>query len=376
MATLKGMTWDHPRGYDPLIAVGPAALKDPGVTVEWDRRSLQDFEHFPLEDLARTYDVIIMDHPHIGDAIASEAVIPMEELLSPERLAALRDDCLAVVWNSYVVNDRTWALPVDAATQVLVWRPGRLDKAPASWDAVLDLARQGRVLLPLRSPHTLMFLYTLMANMGRPFPETGDPDRTVMAEALRKMTQMAALVPAACRTMDPIGAHEALAAGGDHDVIALAYGYSTYGIDGFRPHRLRFAEFPGPNGPRGTTLGGTGLAVSRFGKNPELASAYAANVASQAWQRQIVAPAGGQPSSLGAERDASVDAHFNGFWSGTAQTLSTAWIRPRHTGYVGFQEGASDLVLACIEGKLGTDACIDAISQAFRKTLGSQEPKS
>ena len=219
-----------------------------------------------------------------------------------------------------------------------------------------------------------MFLYTLMANMGRPFPETGDPDRTVMAEALRKMTQMAALVPAACRTMDPIGAHEALAAGGDHDVIALAYGYSTYGIDGFRPHRLRFAAFPGPNGPRGTTLGGTGLAVSRFGKNPELASAYAANVASQAWQRQIVAPAGGQPSSLGAERDASVDAHFNGFWSGTAQTLSTAWIRPRHTGYVGFQEGASDLVLACIEGNLGTDACIDAISQAFRNSLRSQEP--
>ena len=124
MATLKGMTWDHPRGFDPLIAVGPAALKDPGVTVEWDRRSLRDFEHFPLEDLARTYDLIIMDHPHIGDAIASEAVIPMEELLSPERLAALRDDCLPVIWNSYVVNDRTWALPVDAATQVLVWRPG------------------------------------------------------------------------------------------------------------------------------------------------------------------------------------------------------------------------------------------------------------
>ncbi len=373
MARLKGMTWDHPRGFDPLVAAAGAALTDPGVTVDWDRRSLQDFEHFPLEDLARDYDLIIMDHPHIGDAIAAGAVIPMEDLLPPDRLAALRADCLPVVWNSYVVDGRTWALPVDAATQVLVWRPGRLEAPPLTWDAVLDLAREGRVLLPMRSPHALMVLYTLMANADQPFPAIGDPDRAAMAAALDRMADLAALVPAACRTMDPIAAHEALASGAPQDVIPLAYGYSTYGIDGFRTNRLRFAEFPGPSGPQGTTLGGTGLAVSRFGQSPDLAAAYAANMASEAWQRDIVAPAGGQPSSLGAEHDPAVDARFNRFWSDTARTLDRAWIRPRHQGYVGFQAGASDLVLDCIDGRIGVGACIDGITAAFRDSLAARK---
>ena len=373
MITLKGMTWDHPRGYDPLIAVGPAAAKDPGVEVEWDRRSLQDFEHYPLDALARRYDLIIMDHPHIGDAIASDAIVPMEDLLAPETLARLRDDCLPVVWNSYVVEGRTWALPVDAATQVMAWRPGRLDAPPATWDAVLDLARQGRVLMPLRSPHALMFLYTLMANMGDPFPEDGEPDRATMAEALRLMTELAAYLPDAGVGMDPIAACEALAEGGGHDVIPLVYGYSTYGIAGFRPHRLRFAEFPGPQGPQGTTLGGTGLAVSRLGRHRELAASYAANVASEAWQRGIEAPAGGQPSSLSAERDKGIDAQFNGFWSGTTETLARAWIRPRHKGYVGFQKEASDLVLDCMTEGSDIDACIDAFCAAFRKSLAEGE---
>ena len=48
----------------------------------------------------------------------------------------LRADCLPVVWNSYVAEGLTWALPIDAATQVLIWRPGRLERAPSSWDEV------------------------------------------------------------------------------------------------------------------------------------------------------------------------------------------------------------------------------------------------
>ncbi len=368
MTRLTGMTWDHPRGVDPLLAAAPAAAKDPGVQVEWDRRSLQDFEQYPLDGLARRYDLIVMDHPHIGDAIAADAVIPMQDLLPAERLEALRADCLPVVWDSYVVDRRSWALPVDAATQVLVWRPGALDRAPATWDAVMDLARAGRVLLPLRAPHALMGLYTLMANAGTPFPETGAPDRAAMVRALEFLAALAPHLPQDSWEMDPIAAHEALAAGTGPDVIPLAYGYSTYGLEGFRQHRLRFGEFPGPGGPQGTTLGGTGMAVSRHCKTPELAASYAANMAGRAWQRDIVAPAGGQPSSLGAERDADVDARFNGFWSDTAQTLERAWIRPRHAGSVGFQPAASDIVAACMRGQRSAADAADALAAAFGRS--------
>lgn len=370
---LTGMTWDHPRGIDPLLAAASAAAADPGVTVAWDRRSLQDFEQYPLDDLARHYDLIVMDHPHIGDAIAAGAVVPIEELLPPDRLATLRADCLPVIWDGYVVDGRTWALPVDAATQVQIWRPGRLDRAPAAWEETLVLARQGRVLLPLRSPHALLSLFAILANLGHPFPEDGRADPADMAGALDLLGSLARAVPAACRSMDPIAAHEALAEGGDADVVALAYGYSTYGLAGFRPHRLRFAEFAGPRGAAGTTLGGTGIAVSRHCTDPSRAAAYAANMAGVFWQREIVAPAGGQPSSLAAQRDPCVDARFNGFWSDTARTLQSAWVRPRHAGYVALQAEGSDLVMACLSGEVAADVTATALMAAYRRTCAGPE---
>ena len=51
--TLRGMTWSHPRGYDPLVACADAWRKKTGVSVGWEKRSLQDFETYPVEDLAR-----------------------------------------------------------------------------------------------------------------------------------------------------------------------------------------------------------------------------------------------------------------------------------------------------------------------------------
>jgi hypothetical protein len=49
--TLKGMTWDHPRGYELLVAASRAWQRLTGTAIEWERRSLQDFETYPVEDL-------------------------------------------------------------------------------------------------------------------------------------------------------------------------------------------------------------------------------------------------------------------------------------------------------------------------------------
>ena len=48
---LRGMTWSHPRGYDPLVACSALWKAKTGVEVSWDKRSLQDFESFPVEEL-------------------------------------------------------------------------------------------------------------------------------------------------------------------------------------------------------------------------------------------------------------------------------------------------------------------------------------
>ena len=41
---LRGMTWDHSRGYDPMIATSKRfAEMHPGVSIAWEKRSLQAF---------------------------------------------------------------------------------------------------------------------------------------------------------------------------------------------------------------------------------------------------------------------------------------------------------------------------------------------
>ena len=50
---LRGITWDHPRGYDPLAATARAyAASHPGMAITWEKRSLQAFADYPIEALA------------------------------------------------------------------------------------------------------------------------------------------------------------------------------------------------------------------------------------------------------------------------------------------------------------------------------------
>ena len=113
--TLRGMAWDHPRAYQPLEAF---AKECPAPVVSWDRQSLADFEARPLTELARQYDVMIIDHPGLGAAIAAGAIQPLRRLVPREVLDEWKATSFVPTWDSYVVGGQPWALPVDAATQV------------------------------------------------------------------------------------------------------------------------------------------------------------------------------------------------------------------------------------------------------------------
>ena len=73
---LRGMAWDHPRGYDPMVATARAYEEsNPGTQISWDKRSLQAFADFPIERLAEEYDLIVIDHPHVG-LVARQGHLP------------------------------------------------------------------------------------------------------------------------------------------------------------------------------------------------------------------------------------------------------------------------------------------------------------
>lgn len=161
--TLRGLTWDHPRAYRPLQAF---AAHCPDVAVSWDRQSLADFEARPIATLAQSYDLMVIDHPGLGAALAAGALQPLDQLVPAGQLSQWQAGSVGPTWASYTIADQQWAIPIDAATQVSVFRPDRLDAVPGDWAGVPALARRHRTALCLGGPHAFLTLLAMCAAAG------------------------------------------------------------------------------------------------------------------------------------------------------------------------------------------------------------------
>jgi len=372
---LKGMTWDHPRGYSPLLEASREWLAREGIAIEWDRRSLQDFEAYPVRMLAQEYDLVVLDHPHVG-AIAEEGcLVPLDAAGAGQQLAAIAAGSVGRSFASYEWRGHQWALPVDAATQVQAWRPDRLAKAPAAWEELAAVARDGGLICPLRPPHALMSLFTLCGLAGAE-PAVEGPDLFAPGPAVRayeRLRDLAGMVDPGCFAMDPIAVLDRLAqADGRAALAPLVYGYVSYSIAGFREHPLRFGDLPvldAERGPAGSALGGTGIAVSALRSNADKAAAFAFFVAGAAFQRDGYSAAGGQAGHAAAWDDEAVNQSTDKFYRNTRLTLEGAWVRPRHPGYMRFQEQASERLDHALRHAEAGETLIADLNTLFRSTL-------
>lgn len=375
--TLKGMTWSHPRGYDPMVACSALWREKTGVAITWEKRSLQDFESFPVEELARAYDLIVIDHPHVGQITAEKCLAALDVPGREAECAALAAGSVGESYPSYKWQGRQWGFPIDAAAQVQAWRPDLIERAPVSWSEVLALAGEGRVLLPLRPPHSLMCFYTLAANLGHACAVDGPGDLIGLeagTTAFGMLAEIAVLVDPACLTMDPIAVFEKMAEPESRIACTpLAYGYVPYAVPGFRPHRLCFCDMPaaGDAGPVGSALGGTGIAVSAFSPARDEAIDFAYWVASGDVQRGPYAAAGGQPGHAAAWEDEKVNAATGDFYRATRATLEGSWVRPRHDGYMGFQQAASDRINQGLAGRQPAGDVVADLNRLFRESFAS-----
>jgi len=373
--TLRGMTWSHPRGYDPLVACSAVWRARSGTEVVWDQRSLQDFESYPVKALAERYDLIVIDHPHVGQIVGEGCLTPLDGTDRDAERQALAAGSVGRSFESYRLNDRQWAFPIDAATQVQAWRPDRIPGPLRHWDEVEGLASTGRVALPLRPPHSLMSLFTLLGQLHAPAQIDG-PDLIEPAAGARAFGHLATLAShfdPACYDADPIAAFEAMAEPEcGIACIPLAYGYVNYAREGFRAARLRFADIPmieGASRPVGSSLGGTGIAVSAYSRQQEAAVAFSYWIASGDVQRGPYAAAGGQPAHAAAWEDTGVNAPVADFYRRTRQTLDGAWVRPRHNGYMMFQHAASERLNAGLQSRDPAEHVIGDLNRMFRDSL-------
>jgi multiple sugar transport system substrate-binding protein len=374
--TLRGITWDHPRGRAPLEASVTEWWCRTGVEVVWEARSLKDFGDAPLETLATEYDLLVIDHPHAGVAAASGAVRPFEELVGADVLAALAAKSAGPSYGSYHYAGRQWALPVDAACQVACRRldllPGRA-ALPVRWEGVFALAErlraEGRFVGMAMCPtDALCTTLTLCAQAGDPFREgqEGFPQTATLTAVFDRLRRLAAVCHPGSLGWNPIRLYDHMAGNDDVAYCPLAFGYTNYARTGAPGARLSFGNAPG--GP-GALLGGAGLAVSARSAHPQAAAAYAAWVCSEEYQKTGYVRAGGQPGHGAAWDDPVADAVAGGFFSGTRTTLCEASVRPRHAGWPAFQELLGDRVHAWLRARAAeSEPLIAGLRTAFEES--------
>ena len=141
--------------------------------------------------------------------------------------------------------------------------------------------------------------------------------------------------------------------------------------EGFRTHRLRFADIPalGARGPVGSAIGGTGIAVSARCAHKKEAADFAYWVASGATQAGLFAASGGQPAHTEAWDSDTVNLATANFYRATRKTLEGAWLRPRHDGYMSFQDAASRILNAALQSGARPAETIARINAMFRESL-------
>ncbi len=358
---LRGMAWDHPRARDPLEAVSTAWTRRTGIPVQWNARSLKEFEDQPLEELATRHDLVLIDHPFSGVAAGSGMIVPVDDWADAAYLADQAAHSVGPSYASYTWSGRQWALAIDAACQVSavredLWHAARGGALPRTWADVAALAAECRdahpcVAIPLNPNHSYCAFLSLGVSLaGAGFwPGGGHVDTPAAAEALGFLRRLARDVHPLSRNADPIGISDCMAGTDEILYVPLMFGYSSYARPGFRAHALTFGNAPrGPDGAVGSVLGGVGLALSARSTQREAAADLAREIGSPGVQSGTYARSGGQPGHGAAWDSAQVNALTNGFFRATRATMDAAIMRPRVAGHRAFQPRAGELIHGCI----------------------------
>lgn len=346
---LKGITWNHSRGFISVAATAQRFSEmRPEVEIAWEKRSLQAFADAPIQDLAERYDLLVIDHPWAGYAAFSHVLLPLQDILPGDFLRDQAENSVGQSHPSYVFNGSQCALAIDAATPVASYRPDLLERyeleQPQTWSDLLALARRGRVIMPGIPIDTLMNWYMLCATQGQP-PFVNDEwavSDEMSLRAFEQLRELASHCPPQIFDWNPILVYEALSRRDDYVYCPFAYGYSNYSREGYSENLLIYDDMVEIDG-RGrcqSTLGGTGLAISTACQAIEVASEYAMFTASPTIQRTLFFENGGQPGHRSAWLDAEVNRRARNYFLNTLPALDRAYLRPRFPGYLHFQDEA------------------------------------
>jgi multiple sugar transport system substrate-binding protein len=378
---LRGITWNHSRAFPPLVAASQRYEElHPSMRIDWEKRTLDEFGHASLADLARSFDLLIVDHPMLGQVHRNQVLhdpilLNLEPHLEHIAIAQLQEDALGLCLESYWYEGCLYALPVDAAAPAASYRPDLLARMsrtpPETWGELISLAHTGAVCMPGFAADLFLNFLGMCASRGG-LIETDDQflDRACAEVCLEELRELALLIRPAIYEMNPIDIYEAMSSSDDFAYCPFAYSYSNYSRPGFARHPLLFASpvYLRDGTPLRTILGGTGIAVSARCASVAQALDYCLFIAGRDCQSHIYGPSGGQPASKSAWQSPLLNRVSNSFFERTLASIQAAQVRPRYAGYIQLQRSAGTEVAACLQGVLKPRQAIDRIEELYRRS--------
>lgn len=356
---IKGITWDHPRGYQPLKAVAAEWGGRTGIEMQWDVRTLREFGDMPVQRLVDVYDLIIIDHPYMGEAASRSLLLPLDEYLPESFLALQAAGSVGPSYESYGWMGRQYALPVDAAAQVAVIRGDLADaigwRPPVSPEGLRAAAKElpkGRfTAIPLCPTDIWCVFLTLCAQYkGGEFFTPAGIDEDAGRHALAQMQDWMTFLHPDSIEMNPIQLLDRMGVEEDIVYCPFVFGYTNYARRTAGRVPLVFMDAPRRSGDGiSTLLGGAGIAVSSRSADVDGCMDFIRYVLDPEVQRTTYYIHGGQPGNMSAWRDATCNADCGSFFSNTLYTLQHAYRRNGVPGFNRFQEEAADLVHGCVK---------------------------
>ncbi|MBV9490208.1 MAG: extracellular solute-binding protein [Verrucomicrobia bacterium] len=376
MVEYRGITWNHPRGYHALEA-SAGIWEKRGLRIRWDKQPLEHFESRKIAELAAHYDLLVIDHPHIGEAARLNDCLAAVETWFPDKeLLQVGAKAIGPVLASYRYGGKHWALPLDAATQVMAFRADLLGSAknlPRTWDDLCASAERFPVVLSLAGPHALLTFFSICVAHGEPplLSRAGLISRETGTAALELISFFFQRMKRSACELNPIGILDEMARSNRIALCPLVYGYVNYAAvpAGAGHLAVQFADAPiaARTGRLGSTLGGTGLALSERARITDELVAYVTWLLSEQTQREFIPSFEGQPSLRPAWMDPDVNRRWNHFYQNTAASVEQAWVRPRYPGYIEFQSEASKVIQEGLRAGIAAAEILRGLEASFNR---------
>lgn len=380
MITLRGITWENPRGFDPLVAAATQWMEThPEVEIIWEQQPWYLFEEKILASLAAgdgKFDLIMFDHPWVGKLAGEKWLLPWDSLLGDEYVAALHQRVIVPSVESYVWNGRLWALPLDGASHAALYRDDLVTAAflPQTWEDIAIWAKAHHspphrygLVLSLEGVLGHCLFLSMMAGLGQPAfhdPENPACDSQAAEYVLRLLKELIQFVPPGSLQWGPWDIYDHMTQHSDVAYSPSIFAYVNYFAGQPHSQHLRLGTVPSfsETGAGRPILGGVGFGIAHTCQHVKEAAEYGRFLMSNPIQNELFTQHSGQPATKSAWQDKQVNQQRNNFYIQLNKNMESAYIRPRYPAFHALELRNGRILQQFWENKLTLNEVINQLN--------------